>query len=82
MSFEPFLATFSTFLIVLSLFGERKNRVKMAQNRAKKRQKIGHFGVIWTIFGSIRIILGSRRDHFGIVLASFGGRFGVVLTPF
>ena len=30
--------------------------------------------------GRSGVTLGSLRDHFGIVLASFWGRFGVVLT--
>ena len=71
-----------------SLFGAKNGskRPKIAPKRgqkwAKNRSKIGHFGWIWIIFGSIRghfwgqteIILASVRHHFGSL--------GVVLTGF
>ena len=45
--------------------------------------KIGSFwGDFEPFLGSIRVISGSLGDHFGVVLASCWGRFGVVLTHF
>ena len=66
--FDPYLTHFEPFLTISGTVQDHFGTTlgpKQDQNR-----------VIWTIFGSIRVTFGSLRDQFGIVLASFRGRFG------
>ena len=76
----PFLTVFGTFWgrftgrlwQFLDHFGD--------QNGTKIGPFWGDFGPFF--FGSIRGHLGVTSDHFGMVLASFSGLSGIVLTPF
>ena len=45
----------------------------------QNRVNLGDFG---PLLGRSGVTLRSLRDHYGIVLASFWGRFGVVFDPF
>ena len=49
----------------------------MGKKRVKNGSFVGDFG---PFLGRSRVTLGSLRDHFGIVLASFWAHFGVVLV--
>ena len=59
-----------------------QNKAKKRSKWAKKRPKLGHLGVIldhfWVDPGHFGVTL---RVRFDIVLASFWGRFCVILTP-
>ena len=81
MTFERFLTVLATFDPFCAIFDPIGGSISpfWDQNRNKMGSFWGDFG---PFLGRSRVILGSLRDHFGIVWASFWGRFGVVLTSF